>query len=620
MARLSAEQALEVLEKPKNKNLIAKAIEHERRIRLHANAVKSVTDFKTEHQEFLLWVKSILHPDKYKAFEKIFRPPFPTNSLLKTVYTEYGRVFKGDNFYVKFQFKNPDLRADAEEVRESLDDKTFFETEGFNALKKRISSILVVDLPEVQKADSLNRPHPYFYLLEVDRLIDISATKTRITGDDNRQYHKIEYLAFEEGEKNCAVFCDEYYRMFEKKKGGGYRLISEKAHSTFDDNGDVIDGPARCPAQFFWNVTEDEDNFLVKDSPITSSLSDLDWLLAWSYFEKMYDLYGPFPVFVGATEKCDYQNEQMQPCTGGFTTYTEEESGKQYQKVCPSCSTSKHVGPGTFVEKPVADGVTEREMQKPFEIIAPPVENLTYVGEKTKALKDEIFLNCVGKASDLVNNQAKNETQIEGQFESKENVLWEIKTQFEIIHSFALEVWGKLRYGQQFEGVNVSYGDKFYLKDELILLEEIAATKSANMPEWELSNQVDEYILTKYRNNPDDLQRAIILRHLEPFQGKNLQDVLTMMTDFFLPVDPNELMLKSRFMDLIAMFEREYMPVHLFAEGKETHKAVTEIKTILINYINENFRTEIIRPDGEDGATQTGAAPQGRNQNNRQSR
>ena len=173
-------------------------------------------------------------------------------------------------------------------------------------------------------------------------------------------------------------------------------------------------------------------------------------------------------------------------------------------------------------------------------------------------------------------------------------------------------MWGKLRYGNKFEKVDVNYGDKFYLQDEFALLEEIIQSDRAKLPEWETKNQFREYILTKYRNNPDELQRALILVQLEPFQGKSLEEVV-IMREKGLPVTSMDIILKSRFSELIDRFEREYLPIHLFSEGEELKNAIDKIKNQLTTYVNELIQAAAKdrSASGADGGTEGSPSERG---------
>jgi hypothetical protein len=519
------------------------------------------------------FAKSLLPSAKFQVFEKLLkRGPAPTVKFLTKIKGEWMRVFESDAFQVHFDFgNNKELENDAQEARGTLKDRAFFQKEFLAALSQAPASILVVDVPAEQKG---SKPEPYFTRVPISQVIDIST-------EDGPEGPQITHVVYKtEGEQYAAV-CEQYYRVLEKDKGGKWKIITEIQHTGIrKETGEDIEGPG-CPALFLWGEAFGTRNPYLKSAPLMAVLSDLDWLLFWTIAKKMLDLYGPFPIHVKMQEGCSYTDPHGNMCDSGYVSHTDDD-GQSYRSRCPKCEESKHVGPGTMIEKPMPGGVHgETEIAKAYEIIAPDAISLEYCVAEKARLSAEILDYVVGYGGEPANNQAQNEKQVQGSFESRESALKSIRDQLQRAHQKALKIWAKLRYGNVVDNVYVHYGERFYLRSSSEILERYEKAKAAGLPFHELAQIRKDLLATKYRDQPQLLIRAQLLSQLEPYPDLNLEALMALAEKGF--ISRERLSYKLNFHPIIEWYEREYIPVEelWIIEGEQT---INKIQPILIEY------------------------------------
>ena len=101
-----------------------------------------------------------------------------------------------------------------------------------------------------------------------------------------------------------------------------------------------------------------------------------------------------------------------------------------------------------------------------------------------------------------------------------------------------------------------------------------------------ISQQILE---VEYRNNPLVLQRMLILKQLEPYAHKTLDEVLKLYDKGLL--DEKLVRLKINFTTLIERFERENINIIEFASNKPLRQKIDIITNKLLEYVTENDTT-----------------------------
>jgi hypothetical protein len=593
MAILSRSQQLKLIKSPKNAVEIAKALAKKDRSSLHAEAETETQVLAGPgHIRFLQWVRAVLqNEESYARFESLYRPPVPTNELVESIFQEYERVFEAQNSFERFDFSDPELALDFADYRKKIGDLAYWSTQGFETFKTSIDDVLIVDLPKMAEdpdPSASKYPEPYYYTLDLRRVVDIENVKVKSKDAQGNDFYffKTEYVIFKEfyfveetKQTFIFVFDDAKFSRFSLPENGEPVWLEDVPHDL-----------GYCPARSFWTTPLNSRSTIQKRGPITNNLSDLDWLLFFAIAERYLQLYAPFPIYAMYKPRCDYKETAgaKRRCIDGYLEIDGARSIGHDRERCPKCATKFRVGPGNIQYFSVPKESTDPDlMANPMRVIPAETNSLDYVRATLKELKKEIFTSCVGRSQDPQNNQAKNEKQIDSSFQSSEAALLKVKRNFEIIKHFALDTVARLRYGADYLGGVVNFGDKFYNKSEGDEVNEYSEAVKNNLPGYELAIRRDEINEARYRNNPKMLERLKILKHLEPYPGITLEGVQKMRKDMPDLVSLNELVIKLNFGAFVDRFEREQADVSLFASAAEFAKKIELIRSELQKYAAE---------------------------------
>lgn len=545
-----------------NKNLIARAVSHQNRLRFHGETNLERLDAKYAVQ-FLEWVKSLLPQEKYAVFLSLFQFPVLTNELVDSVYIELSRVFHGRNRVTSYQFEQNHYRDDWEWYKsEKLDLNDVIQTEAWQRMKTAINSVVVVDMPETQESPL---PEPYFYILDIEHVTAFEF---------NREENRFEWIVFEQDE-NKVVYMDSEQIAVYSVKDGQYTEERLRTHTL-----------GYCPAAFMWTEELRDETPELKKNPLSKHLSKLDWLLFFETSKHHLDLYAPYPIYSAYEQDCDYQNPQTgEYCDGGFLKNETNEyvfSGMTGTlRRCPVCDQNKATGVGAFitVPQPEVGGV---DMRKPVDITTVDTDSLQYNVKECERLKSEIYFKAVGLGGENM-KEAINVEQVKAGFESKQSVLQGLKGQFEKLEIWITETICKLRYGGAFISASINYGTEFYVYDIENLYSQYKKAKDNGAGDVVLDGIMDKIIETEHLNNPVEMQRAYILKHIEPYRHMTKAEVVALWKDGVI-TDHDEVMLKVNFSGLIQRFERENTNIIEFGVRLDFQTKINIIKTELISY------------------------------------
>ena len=567
---LELNQIKQILQKPTKRQTIQKAVNMQRRLRFHTETNVAVYDINQPTTIFLDWVRQLLPKDKFNIFLHLFKFPLPTHAVVEDVYRELERVFYSRNSSSSYQFTDSELAEDWSQYKKNnLNEPEVWKTTGWKRMQVSPNSILVVDLPQVQTS---LRPEPYFYWLEIDAVIDYQTFRL----DENQ----FEWLIFKQPEHRIAVFDDTSIRVYQlNEKNEIQSLISEAKHDL-----------GYCPARFFWSTQLNEKNKDLKKNPITKELSNLDWYLFFSISKQHLDLYAPYPIYSAYEADCNFENNETGDyCDGGFLRNAKGEykilNDGTVEK-CPCCSEKRIAGPGSFLEVPIpnqSEGVTD--MRNPVQITTIDKDSLDYNVNECARLKNEIVISVVGSGGTVSEKEAINETQVTANFESKTSVLNALKTNFELAQKFVEDTVCKLRYGGAFISSSVNWGTEFYVFTVTELYSKYKQAKENGASNSELDAISQQILEVEYRNNPLVLQRMLILKQLEPYPHKTLDEVLKLYEKELL--NENLVKLKINFSTLIEKFERENINIIEFASNKPMREKIDIINKKLLEYVTE---------------------------------
>ena len=576
---LELNQIKQILQKPSKRQVIQKAVNMQRRLRFHTETNIAVSDINQPTTIFLQWVKTLLPKDKFNIFLQLFKFPLPTPAVVEDVYRELERVFYSRNSSSSYQFTDSELAEDwANYKKDSLNEPEVWKTTGWKRMQVSPNSILVVDLPQIQKS---SRPEPYFYWLEIDAVIDY-----QLSNFDNNVF---EWLIFKQPNNQIAVFDDTHIRVYQlNEKNEIQSLVSEASHDL-----------GYCPARFFWSTQLNEKNKDLKKNPITKELSNLDWYLFFALSKQHLDLYAPYPIYSAYEADCNFENNETGDyCDGSFLRNAKGEYkilNDGTVERCPCCSEKRIAGPGSFLEVPVpnqSEGVAD--MRNPVQITTIDKDSLDYNVSECARLKNEIVISVVGSGGTVSEKEAINETQVTANFESKTSVLNALKTNFELAQKFIEDTICKLRYGDAFISSSISWGTEFYVFTVTELYSKYKQAKENGASNSELDAISQQILEVEYRNNPLVLQRMLILKQLEPYPHKTLDEVIKLFEKGLL--DEKLVKLKINFNTLVDRFERENINIIEFASKKPLRDKINIITNKLLEYVTEDGLTTATEP------------------------
>lgn len=551
---------------------------------MHVEPALDATEVSPAYTDLLKWIAGFLPKEKYDQVTKLITFPLPTVDLTESIFNELSRALEGENGFTRFEFLNDAYDEDFNIYRtDVLKEENFFKNAGFEVIKTAINNLLIIDLPAQQKNDL---PEPYMYFLEPELLWDVELTYEG----------KIDYVIFNEGDLVRYVFDDTYYRKYTRnRREDDWRLVVpvETRHSFYAETGEKISGLGYCPARVFWDIPQSRPELLQRKGPLTAKLGKLDDLFFWDLSTEYFESFGSYPIYweYMNDEACDYTDGQGAKCEKGYIAgYSESVTGQKAalldKKPCPKCSKNNYIGPGSVkqIEAPVDN--TDADLREPAGLITIDIAALKNAQERLEQKYDKLFVSVVGKGGEPVNDQAKNEKQIESGLTSKENVFLLIKGCVERARKWGLETVAILRYGASFVDSTVIMGDEFYLIDEQELSERYQKDKEAGMPAYHLAESLKTLYHTKYKNNPEMVQRLNILAHLEPYPDQSLKELSEIEAAMPGTINHELYVLKLNFDTYIKRFEAEQLDVLRFGIKMEFNTKIDLITKTLLSYVN----------------------------------
>ncbi len=594
MAILSLAQAVDHLTAPKHKKQLKAAKRHEGRMRMHTEPILETSEMTEAHFDYLATIDKILtDKDKQERFRQLMPLPLPTTALCESLYQEYPRALMAHNKYIKSTFTAEELEVDFKDYLEEMGFMDFWNTNAISALRKYINAFVVVDLPRKQTTP---RPAPYMYLLQIDAVIDVDVKKgvpvaeyIIFAQDLTREDVEAKITA------RAIVIDDMHYRMYYQNVANG---------STWQLDFETPHGLPQCPAFKIYPELVTDKNRLNSQSPITTSLGDLNDYITAKVSIKYYQTYGMFPIYWGYKQKCTYVDQKDNAtCNGnGRLVYydtsiaiTPGNPPAAKYRDCPACSARKMIGPGTFLEVDPPRMKDEADLREPVGFVGVDVDALDFAEKKVDSMENKITYHTTGKTSqETQSKEALNEMDVKRQFESRHNILMMIKKNFEVSIYWALTNMGQLRYGDQYTGSTVDLGSEFFLRSQQELNKSYQEKKTAGRPAFELATDREFYYLTEYHNNPEELARLNILQNLEPYQDYSCTELKALGTPL---VDPEGYMIKLNFSSYLMRFERENMPILQFGAAISFAKKIEVIFDTLKSYANE----QLTKADREGG-------------------
>jgi len=562
---LSSNQIKERLKRQKHSSELSRASNINDWLSFHIDSVENVSQLNSYFKTYISWINKFIPPEKQKRIKELLVAPISTNELCESIFDELGKIWETKDRNVSFSNVDQEQISEFKEYLNKIGvNMEYWQSEGYSNYQNNVNSFVVVDLPSEQTTDI---PEPYAYIVEPSQVADIELTSK---GD-------IRSMIFTFDDKTFYLYDDESYQVYEKK-GDVYILQSENAHDL-----------GYAPVHFFWNDKLNKKTKIIRKNPVVKSLSQLDWGLLYAVLKKYLDLYAPMPIIATYEQECDYKNESGHHCEGGYLCNTDNVriANAQGNVMCPSCGGESLIAPGSLIETPVPENKEDFNLMPPVQVISAAIDSCEYVTKEVERINAEIFTKVIGEVDYKTNNQAKNEMQVMSSLESRKGVLDKQRHGFEIIINWTYNTIAKLRYNESFGKITVSLGQQYFLTSTEDMQSEYVQVQEGNFSDSEIDRSYMQVVETKYKNNPNQLDREKILIEVNPFPYMNTlvdKQALKAWADAG-DISQEDYRVKIQFNALIKRFERENAPVTLFGANLPFEQRIRIIQEELRKFV-----------------------------------
>tara|TARA_R110001606_G_scaffold106931_3_gene231520 strand:+ start:2884 stop:4521 length:1638 start_codon:yes stop_codon:yes gene_type:complete len=520
-------------------------------------------------------IRNSVTEEKYNRVLNYFSYPLPIVSIANDISEDLNRVFNGRNANFSVQYPNKRAEAQSRDLLMHLNTREWIEKHGRKVFKCQPQTIVVVDKDTTGV--------PYYLSIGIDKLI----------GYDCDEYDEFKYIIFEHSEgvddlgkfKKIAFYDDEFYRVIEQRSGQ-MSLITENAH-----------GLKYCPARWFVDESlnsRDKAKRYAPLSPVLGTMSEWTQFYAYSFYAEHY---GVFPVVEFAAAVCE---EEF--CTNGMVSYPLESGGMSTPTNCPSCTKNKFNGAGTAIKiNPRIDN-EENDSSGYFRFISPPTANLEFEQTKQDHRENFIKVNTTG-FNDVISKDAVNADQVRSLMEDRKKPLLKLAGICNRLHRWLVKTAVKLAIDVDVM-VHANYGTEWFLLTEAQLQQLFKGAKDAGLPESEIDQLYNLLIETKYKGQPQTVQKLMIENNLNPQPYQNIKECFDLVANGVMT--QLDLYIKANLIKFIKRFERENGSIVEFGSDISFEQKIDIIYNTFKNYVrneNETDQDDTGQPVG-DAASQ----------------
>lgn len=571
--KLSINQAKELLKNPINSILISEGRKYESRLRLYTE-----TKFKNElskefaWNEFVLYLQTILSKSKYEKIKDFIKYPLSSVDITENCLNDIYKIFDARNSYFHNDFDKIENNNVISNYLNENDILNWFVENGKAVLKNKPNSIIVIDKNKEGK--------PYLLLVDSKRLYDFQL----------KTDSELEYIIFEHSKEkingeiitNYSVYDDVYYRVFQEINGEYF----------LKEGYEIKHNAKSCPARMFLNDKLNEENDYNRKNPFSNAISKLE---EWQIFDiyKFYaDHYSAFPVIEAPADNCG-----VDACIKGFIhnedTYNDGEviKTRTVYTPCEVCKSKDLIGPGTTIRVQPKEDKDDPSESGIFRFISNPTENLEYIKNKLTEIETSIISNVTGKQANLESGkqQAFNEKQVKNSVEAKQNILVDLKLNFDLAYKWTIEKIIELINPNVKVNVNVNFGTEFYLLSESDLQALFENAQKIGIPDAEIDMIYNQLIETKYKGNIKKISRLKLIKKLDILPYKNTDQAILLFDKNI--ISKKDLIFKIGLVKFVEKFEDEYSSIIDFGIELEPKKRIDKIKGIINKYINDEQNT-----------------------------
>jgi hypothetical protein len=571
--KLEATEIVKILEKPCKAQEILEGRRYESRLRLFTES-RSLDQLKHEFSwiEYKNQLKEKLSGKKYDKICEFINLPLPIIDISDSCIKEIYKVFDARNIFFNHTFKNVSQKDFIEPKLTEMNIHNWIVENGKKVIKNKPNSIVVIDIDE--------KGNPYLLLVDSDRLVDF-----KLEDDSDTE---LEYVAFlhsvtKENDVTFTRVCwyDDYsYRIFLKtSKDDKYALELEIPHTAKE-----------CPARMFMDERLNSKSEYDRKIPFSNVISKMKEWQNFDTYKYYTDHYASFPILEAPESKCSNDS-----CEGGKikNEHNHIENGETVISYsfsdCEVCKSKSLIGPGTVIRiKPKLDKDDPSESGV-FKMISNPVENLQYIDEKLEKIEAYITLRTVG-LNKLIQDQAINEKQVAGSYDTRQNVLLSLKTNFDNLYVWIVKTTSALLFDGSEVDVDANFGTEFYLLSEADLQERFNNAKKIGLPDFEIDSIFKQLIDTKYKGNLGKIDRAIIMKYIDPLPYSTNSEALNLFNAGL--ISEKDLILKIQLISFVDRFEMEQAPLIQFGNELNGFVKIQKIKEILNTYTDEQIKSK----------------------------
>ena len=574
--RLSESSLIDKIKKKPNSDKIHEMRRYQSRLKVMAEPL-----FFWEIEQESGWsevkqaIRNSVTEEKYNRVLNYFSYPLPVVSIANDISEDLNRVFNGRNANFSVQYPNKRAEAQSRDLLMHLNTREWIEKHGRKVFKCQPQTIVVVDKDTTGV--------PYYLSIGIDKLI----------GYDCDEYDEFKYIIFEHSEgvddlgkfKKIAFYDDEFYRVIEQRSGQ-MSLITENAH-----------GLKYCPARWFVDESlnsRDKAKRYAPLSPVLGTMSEWTQFYAYSFYAEHY---GVFPVVEFAAAVCE---EEF--CTNGMVSYPLESGGMSTPTNCPSCTKNKFNGAGTAIKiNPRIDN-EENDSSGYFRFISPPTANLEFEQTKQDHRENFIKVNTTG-FNDVISKDAVNADQVRSLMEDRKKPLLKLAGICNRLHRWLVKTAVKLSIDVDVM-VHANYGTEWFLLTEAQLQQLFKGAKDAGLPESEIDQLYNLLIETKYKGQPQTVQKLMIENNLNPQPYQNIKECFDLVANGVMT--QLDLYIKANLIKFIKRFERENGSIVEFGSDISFEQKIDIIYNTFKNYVrneNETDQDDTGQPVG-DAASQ----------------
>lgn len=562
-----------------------------RKAKDHQRALKAL--YSGDKDNMAMWYfrwKSLLAEEKYSVFEKMYESYFAP--ILDKIQTQYEKIFSatgrteiidfGDNVELKALFQEA-VKPNLFESGSALD---FFKKNYIRLLLSEPSSLFLTYRNENGEVKT-----KYLDFLNVRYV-------------DNYDNGNVKNLVYEyDKQKNILLIVTrkEIILYNERIKDKADPVIEREFH-----------GQLQPPVTY---VSSDflSSNATLRKSPLTDSMVDIENYNIFKTFSVYYKSYSAFGK--------EYVPETLDGLNDGPPVHSFNNlNGDAIRPI--AINEGKNTGVfGNIIEIPLSQMADKEQLENLHKMYFKQegdTKLLVFQQEDLDRLESKILSDCLGhNFSKSGSGAAKTASQVYAEMDTQESNLRRVKAKAETalnsINTYGC-IYTELSENSNFKDLeailnseNLSYevffeentnfvtykinlGDRFFLKSEEMLYEELTMLMKNSSNEFLIEKKLEEIVRAKAGFQENELSRFKITYMLQPFSNRNLDWV----TQNRVNLDPYDLFVYDNFKMLLFLFQEKYNG-DIATLGKEKENSMNFVYQEFNKFAKEQYDLMLLR-------------------------